>query len=52
MKKANEEHPVYVSLRDWSKVRKENTVAEKIERHTEGGHHDNRRENHSGNQGL
>ncbi len=31
MKKANEEHPVYVSLRDWSKVRKANTVAEKTE---------------------
>lgn len=29
MKKVNEEHPVYVSLRDWSKVRKTNTVAEK-----------------------
>lgn len=32
MKKANEEHPVYVSLRDWSKVRKANTAAEKTER--------------------
>lgn len=33
MKKENEEHPVYVSLRDWSKVRKANhVVAEKVER--------------------
>ena len=36
MKKVNEEHPVYVSLRDWSKVYKTNihinTVAEKTER--------------------
>lgn len=34
MKKANEEHPVYVSLRDWSKVRKADAhvVAKKTER--------------------
>lgn len=29
MKKANEEHPVYVILRDWSKVRKTNTIIAK-----------------------
>ena len=32
MKKINEEHPIYVSLRDWSKVRKADTVAKKTER--------------------
>lgn len=36
MKKADEnEHPVRVILRDWSKVRKANTVAEKTERKEE-----------------
>lgn len=32
MKKANNPHPVHIVLRDWSKVRKANTVAEKTER--------------------
>lgn len=34
MKKANEEHPVYCVLRDWSKVRKADAhvVAEKTKR--------------------
>ena len=33
MKKVNEEHPVYVSLRDWTKANIHiNTVAEKTER--------------------
>lgn len=31
MKKANNPHPVYCILRDWSKVRKANTVTEKTE---------------------
>jgi hypothetical protein len=32
MKKVNEEYPIRIVLRDWSKARKANTVAEKTER--------------------
>lgn len=32
MKKENASHPVQIVLRDWSKVRKANTVAEKTKR--------------------
>lgn len=30
--KTNDPHPIYYVLRDWSKARKANTVAEKTER--------------------
>ena len=44
MKKANKEHPVYVSLRDWSKVRKANSPV--IAERKEAYHDQNRKDYH------